>query len=221
MTHNATPHRLCAGTSWCICNGQAVFLDLTRDRYFCLADALDRSFRRWSAGAPLAAAELDQLITTGVLEPGGGGGTAAAVHPPAVRDLASEHPHRRALPDVAAAIALQLCARRALGRMPLANIVSGLEARRHGESDRQDEARLRRVAGAFVASAALLRAHDQCLPRAIAARRLCDRLGQAAALIFGVRINPFAAHSWVQSDDAVIVGDLETVRLYTPILVIA
>lgn len=221
MTEPVSPHSLRADTSWCRCNGQAVFLDLAHDRYFRLTDALDQSFQRWSAGEPITAAELEQLVESGVLARGEGGAMAATIHPPARRDLAHARPHRQTLADIASAVALQLRARYALARMPLARIVAGLEAHHEGRGGRPDEARLRRVAGAFVASAALLRAHDQCLPRAIAARRLCNRLGQAAALVFGVRIDPFAAHSWVQSGDAVIVGDLETVRLYTPILAIA
>lgn len=215
----SSTHSLRAGVSWCLCGDQAVFLDLPRDRYFCLSGALDPSFRRWSAGEPLASAELGRLVAAGILEPGGPGATAAIMPAAPARDLATDS---HTLRDIAAAIALQLGARRALKRFPLSNIVSRLAARHHASlADRQDDALLRRVAGAFVASATLLRAHDQCLPRAIAARHLCDRLGQAAALVFGVRINPFAAHSWVQSGDAVVVGDLETVRLYTPILVIA
>jgi len=142
-----------SGLSWCVCAGQAVFLDLTSNRYFCLPEVPDGLFRRWAAGEILAPDELAPLLDCGVIKT-------------------------------------------------------------------EDEAVLRRVAGAYVTSAMLLRADDQCLPRAIAARRLCQRLGQQAALIFGVRLEPFAAHSWVQCGDAVIVGELENVRLYTPILVL-
>ena len=83
-----------------------------------------------------------------------------------------------------------------------------------------DKDRARAVADAFRAAATVLRAEDQCLPRAIAARWMCDRYKLDAALVFGVRLDPFAAHSWVQVGDAVIVGDLEQVRLFTPILVV-
>lgn len=222
MPQIAPPHSLRAGLSWCLCNGQPVFLDLARDRYFCLPAALDPSFRRWSTGAPFASEALDRLVACGILESGGPGPTPATPHPPALRDLATTRPHGHTLSDIVAAIALQFAARRALKRAPLSAIVARLEARRPGTlADGDDESPLRRVAGAFVASAVLLRAQDQCLPRAIAAMRLCHHLGQPAALVFGVRINPFAAHSWVQWKDAVVVGDLETVRLYTPILVVA
>ncbi|WP_066823705.1 lasso peptide biosynthesis B2 protein [Sphingomonas mali] len=211
-----------AGIAWCLCARQAVFLDLARDRYFCLPEALDLSFRRWAAGEAPTPADLARLVACGVAEPDAREPVAATSHAAPTLDLATDLPRRQTVRDIAAAVVLQLGARRALARSPLSTIISGIEARRlvMTANDR-DEARLRRVAGAFAASAAILRAHDQCLPRAIAARRLCDRLDQAAALVFGVRLSPFAAHCWVQSGDAVVTGDLEVVRLYTPILVVA
>jgi hypothetical protein len=209
------------GLSWCICAGQAVFLDLTRNRYFCLPEASDGLFRRWAAGETLAPDELTLLATCGVVE-AGQGGPAPAAHPlPATRDHALDGAGGGRITDVMAAITGQLRAQCWLKLRPMARIAARLATERAGSTARApDEARQRQVAGAFVTSAMLLRAADQCLPRAIAARRLCQRHGQEAALVFGVRLNPFAAHSWVQCGDAVIVGDLENVRLYTPILVL-
>jgi hypothetical protein len=37
--------------------------------------------------------------------------------------------------------------------------------------------------------------------------------------IFGVKLEPFAAHCWVQSGDTVLNDTVEVVRQYTPILV--
>ncbi|WCM26347.1 lasso peptide biosynthesis B2 protein [Sphingomonas sp. QA11] len=209
-----------AGVSWCICARQAVFLDLTRDRYFCLPEALDDIFQRWVAGEAIDATARDALIAAGVAESGSGSLPMAARHAAAMRDLALGM-RARSIRDVLAAIAGQLLARHRLKRRSLASIVTNGMALRTGRAgDVRDETVLRKVAGAFVTSGMLLRAADQCLPRAIAAGRLCRRHGQEVALIFGVRLNPFAAHSWVQSGDAVVVGDLEQVRLYTPILVV-
>lgn len=210
-----------SGLSWCICTRQAVFLDLARDRYFCLPEALDGAFRRWAAGEQIAPADQDLLAGCGVLEPGDGGCATPACHPPALNDLAIDRASHGSIPDVLAAILGQIRAWWWLKRLPIASIVSRLTTRSPGASSQaQGETRLREIAAAFATGAMLLRAADQCLPRAIAAWRLCSRHGQDVALIFGVRLNPFAAHSWVQSGDAVIVGDLEQVRLYTPILVI-
>ena len=214
-------HRLRSGLSWCICAGQAVFLDLPRNRYFCLPEIPNGLFRRWAAGETLAPRELTSLLACGVVETGREAGAAATCHPAPMRDHGLEGARSGSTADVMAAIVGQLRAQCWLKLRPMARIAACRAGGRARPTDQmQDEARQRRVAGAFAASAMLLRAADQCLPRAIAARRLCQRHGQEAALVFGVRLNPFAAHSWVQCGDAVIVGDLENVRLYTPILVL-
>ncbi|HEU0094973.1 MAG TPA: lasso peptide biosynthesis B2 protein [Rhizomicrobium sp.] len=209
------------GFSWCICAEQAVFLDLTRDRYLCLPEALDRAFQRWATGEALSPAEHDALIATSILEPGAGERTPVTWYEPAQCDQAIGSASGGYFRDILAAVAGQLRARRWLRHRSIANIVSFLEQERANAPGTQDDERHRqRIASAFVSSAMLLRAADQCLPRAIAAWRICQHHGIEAALILGIRVNPFAAHSWVQAGDAVIVGDYERVRLYTPILVL-
>lgn len=208
-----------AGLSWCICARQAVFLDLLRDRYFCLPDMLDGLFQRWASGETIDGAAGQALIAAGVAEAGSGPLPTATLHRVATRDLASGA-QSQSLGDTLGAIAGHLHARRRLRRHSLASLIAGNVADASDVPRMIQEAVLRRIAGAFATSAMVLRAADQCLPRAIAAKRLCRRRGQDVALIFGVRLHPFAAHSWVQAGDAVIVGDLEQVRLYTPILVV-
>ncbi len=228
MPHGHAPFRrilmsltLRPGLSWCLCAGRAVFMDLASNRYFCLPEKTDGLFRRWAAGEMLVPDELAPLLGCGVIMTGEGGRKVATTHPAAAQDYALGNAHRGAAIDVVAAVTGQLRARCWLKLRPMASIAARLASECPSAAvDAQDEARQRRVAGAFVTSAMLLRADDQCLPRAIAARRLCQRHGQEAALVFGVRLEPFAAHSWVQCGDAVIVGELENVRLYTPILVL-
>lgn len=210
-----------AGLSWCVCARQAVFLDLEGNRYFRLPETLDGLFQRWAAGEEIDPVDLTHLVARGVIESGDRGPVPPTRHLPALRDLALDNRRRAPLRQVAAAIGGQLHARRTLKRHSMASIVARLTAERATVAERaQDEGRQRSVASAFVTSGMLLRAADECLPRAIAARRLCQRLGLDAALVFGVRLHPFAAHSWVQAGDGVIVGDLENVRLYTPILMV-
>jgi hypothetical protein len=214
--------RLRAGLSWCLCDGRSVFLDLARDRYFCLPHESERIFQAWAAGEAVSMPALDRLVAGGLLAGGEAGSREPAACPPALRDLAEERPGRARALDVAAAAAGQLHARFSLRRTPVAILLARLAAARSAQShDRHpNEGRAREVARAFRNAAMVLRAEDQCLPRAIAARWLCDRRKLDAALVLGVRLDPFAAHSWVQAGDAVIVGDLEQIRLFTPILVV-
>lgn len=206
------------GLSWCICARQAVFLDLRNDRYFCLPGTLDSLFQHWIAGNAITCEEQAMLVGCGVAEIGGAGRMTPALYPAPERDHASGNPPPAILDILAAAVG-QLRARRRLRRRPLAGILAQIGTA-EVRPDANDETVQRRIAGAFAASATLLRAADQCLPRAIAARHICHLKGQNAALIFGVRLHPFAAHSWVQSGGGVVVGGFEQARLFTPILVV-
>jgi hypothetical protein len=213
------------GLSWCLCAGRAVFLDLPRDRYFCLPPGDDEAFRSWAAngakGVPQAA--LERLAAKAVLSPGKQEHRLPAQIEAATRDLALLAGDRPRLADIGHALVAQLRARRAVRRRPLATSVRHLP---HPAADRlaaeQDiAAQAHRIARVFEATALLLRKADQCLPRALAAQALCVRRGIPSALVFGVRLEPFSAHCWVQWEDAVIVGGLEEVRMFTPILVVS
>ncbi len=205
--------------SWCRCAGQAVFLDLEGDRYFCLPEPLDAIFQCWAAGEAIDRDAHAALVAAGVAGADPVQRPQGASFPIATRDLAHAGPGRATWIS-AQAIAGQLRAKHWLRRRPLANILRRIPTPAVPAARPLDEASLQTIAGAFATSAMILRVADQCLPRAIAAARLCWHRGLDAALILGVRLHPFAAHSWVQSGDAVVVGDLEQVRLYTPILVV-
>jgi hypothetical protein len=79
---------------------------------------------------------------------------------------------------------------------------------------------IEQIAAASAAASLLTRSHDRCLVRALAAHSMCIKSGIGAKLVFGVIAHPFTAHCWVQLGNAVLVGDYEQARLYTPILVI-
>lgn len=217
------PLRLRDGVSWCLCAGRAVFLDLERDRFFCLPPDRDAAFRSWAQGTePPSATRLEPLRQCGLLIPGEDGSQplAPAKLVGATRDLAAESEGTATLYDIATAILAQHCASRLLRRRSLQAILAAPETQPGSLSVGDAAARARRLAAAFAASALILRTADRCLPRAIAMRSLCHRAGLRPLLVFGVRRDPFAAHCWVQLDDAVLVGELEQVRLFTPILVV-
>lgn len=214
--------RLRDGVSWCLCAGRAVFLDLERDRFFCLSPDRDAAFRSWAQGVePGAAPAFEQLCQSGLLVPDANGGQlpAPATLIEATCDLAIDPRGKARLGDIAGAVLAQYRASRRLRCLSLQAILAASRAPR-SISAGDAIARAGYLAAAFSAAGLLLRTADRCLPRAIAMRDRCHRAGIAPALVFGVRRDPFAAHCWVQLEDAVLVGDLEQVRLFTPILVV-
>lgn len=63
-------------------------------------------------------------------------------------------------------------------------------------------------------------AHGRCLFQALALARFLQYYRASALWVIGVRVRPWAAHSWVQQDDLVLDGTPESVRGYTPILAV-
>ena len=89
-----------------------------------------------------------------------------------------------------------------------------------GRRPRNQQKVIEAIAAASSAVSYIFRAHNRCLVRALAVHSICTRRGVRPKLVFGVNAHPFAAHCWVQLDDAVVVGGFEQARLYTPILVL-
>ena len=63
-------------------------------------------------------------------------------------------------------------------------------------------------------------AHGRCLFQALALARFLQYYRVPALWIIGVRVRPWAAHSWVQQGDLILDGTPESVREYTPILAV-
>ena len=59
-----------------------------------------------------------------------------------------------------------------------------------------------------------------CLQDSLALREWLARRGAGAALVLGVRLDPFAAHSWIQLGDMVLNDSADRVSAYTPILAV-
>jgi hypothetical protein len=60
--------------------------------------------------------------------------------------------------------------------------------------------------------------HRRCLFHSLALVSFLSRYGVYGDFVMGVRIEPWAAHSWVQAGEYVLDGTPEQVRFFTPIL---
>lgn len=215
------------GLSFCLIGGDAVFLDVTRDRYFGLTIGTGRCFARLvNGGAPEADDErlIARLVGDAILTPVGRDEAPTPCPRPAigaslldeVGDLPwSLGPSLHALGGLARA-------RLALRLGSLAHVLDALASRKAAFDDgqRPSAAVLRRVAAAFEASALAVSPLDACLPRSIAMARWLLRLGQPATLVVGVKLRPFQAHCWVQCGDRLVSDRIDAVRNFTPILLV-
>jgi hypothetical protein len=213
--------RLRDNIHWCVTGGRAIFLDTAADRYFGLPDAANSAFLRLASGSD-AVAVLDALGALRepglLLEDSDCAQLRAFEHAsPAMHDLEVD-PGRPLSPFATACLLMtEIRVSWLLRTRPLAEVIG--RACRPGRKSRlgPDRRQLDALARAAAASTLLLRATDRCLVRALAVQKACRCLGADTKLVFGVRTNPFGAHSWVQLGEGVVVGEFEQVRLYTPI----
>jgi len=135
-------------------------------------------------------------------------------------DLSQEACGEARLIDIGRSLLAQRRATSLIRRGKLASAVAAIggEPKRRKAPGRNPDAAVRRIAAAFASTPLTMRKAKQCLPRALAAAVLCRAAGAAPTLVFGVQLEPFAAHCWLQWNDAVIVGDLEQARMFAPIL---
>lgn len=73
------------------------------------------------------------------------------------------------------------------------------------------------VAQAYARVRILVPAKRLCVPDSLALARSLWRRGITADVYFGVRLNPFLAHAWVQRGDLLLSDKLNTVGEYTPV----
>lgn len=205
-----------AGITYCLCDDRAVFLDIHADRYFCLPSALNETFVRTVIhGDALRSTDAEQLLALGIrdLVPG-----EYSLRPNAVPLPAAEIAPSDPATSLLWVGATHWLVRSRLKRWPFARLIAHERQRtppRYRETSHQKLASLH---AAFRSASLWIGEADQCLARSIAFRMLAFRLGVAPTLVIGVKLDPFAAHCWVQTDDRVASDSLEHVRGFTPIL---
>jgi hypothetical protein len=210
----------------CQCGDAVILLDLEADRYFQLAGATAAAVIASDGHVlPSDLPDVGRLLARGLL--------VAADEAPAetssltialpLCDVLADAPVHAPLVEAARAAWLQLRATRALRRHRLADILAamGMRHRPPAPAPAADFSKARATAAAFARSALLVGSADRCLARSLALVAMGHRAGIRPTLVFGVTADPFAAHCWVQLDDAVLTGDLDSVRQFTPILALS
>lgn len=220
-------YQIADAVSYCEIDGQLVFLDLEADRYFRLSTALEDAFRRFvqtgdtesDARADLAKHRI--LIDAPDGEPPVPSPTVATPERSALERLPSSKGSALiALPEVAATVAwIQRQLR--MQRVPLALLVRNAAVYRERKAlcatGAIDEARLLRAVDQFNRARLLVPIEPRCLLDSMSLVRFLARRGLYAQLIFGVSIDPFAAHCWLQRRDLVLNDSVGNVAAHTPI----
>lgn len=73
------------------------------------------------------------------------------------------------------------------------------------------------LARGFAASRPFVPARRACVPDSLALASCLWRRGASADVFFGVRLDPFAAHCWVQAGSILLSDPLDIVSEFTPV----
>lgn len=219
------PFRLRNNLHWCDSFGRAVFLDLSRDRYFCLPASLNEAFLQCARDDEESqiSRKYSLLVECGILvevdskkQRFGRAVIEAVTH-----DFSTERSSYINVLRLACELRSELLVSRSLRKQPLLQVIEAVRRQPINTCEPSDGASALEAIVATVNSAAFFtRSHDRCLVRALVAHTACKNRGFKSKLVFGVIANPFAAHCWVQLGTTVLVGGFERSRLYVPILVV-
>ena len=201
--------------SFGLVDGRPIFMDEQSDAYFQLGRQEEAGFlKEVGKRSPLAPGNPACTSAFGLADV-----QIVRADPPAPRgSVVDELPPlgRPSVRDVLRAGKLTLAARSEIARQPISRVLSGLTAPRPGSEAGDalaDEARK------FLAARRLIPLSPNCLSDSLALLRW---LGPAPGLrlIFAVKLDPFAAHCWVQLHELLINERPDVVEAFRPVRVI-
>lgn len=204
--------------SFCFIGERAVLLDLEADRYFLLAGeplraVCDAMVGRLAGGCELRFAGLGDRP---LLVPGKKGVAPVTATIPLCSAL--EAPTGASGEFSVRDVFIAQCRTSfALRLRGLRGAIMRWRAVRPAGLPRHGSEAAQALAQFYAAKRALVPLRRSCVPDSLALLRLLWRHGQDADLLFGVRLNPFAAHCWIQAGDQVLSDPLSNVVDFTPV----
>lgn len=209
--------------SFAMVDGRAIFLDLRRDRYLALAGASARAFSLLSSNprAPLPAETAAGLLATGLFLTASGPATFLPAEMP--RPVQGPGAGGNGAPPLADLVQTWLLlgqARRALRSRPLATIIGEQRGRNVARTPCRTSEEVVALARRFERARTWVPIKPGCLQDSLALNNWLARRNAFPSLVLGVKLDPFAAHCWVQLGETVLNDAPDKVSAFTPILAI-
>jgi hypothetical protein len=224
---------------WCIADKHLVFLDLKRDKYLgldradTLAAASSLLVKQDEVGSSTIAIPrrpttdvVNELVEAGLLTLDSAmGRRPRAISPPIPEDeLALDSRSSASTRSYLQASRFVLAEVRALLKLRLSsmeNIIekaSGRKRRHRAKASNSSLAQYPLLVQTFLRHRRLVPMPYSCLFDSLALLEFLAINGLFPSWVFGVRMNPFAAHCWLQEGRTVLNDTADAVRNYTPIL---
>lgn len=212
----------------CIANERVALLDLVADRYYCvppkaemvIKNLIDRERVRIE---PIEA--LHPLLSRGLLiETNVPGLRLTEIAVPTPTESVFDHEDCKVnVWSLGRSVSTRIASSINMNRRPVHRVIDEVSARK-GEGIRRAggdfEPDISAMAWSFIASRRIISKQDKCLPWSVAMVNYLSRFCFFPDLVIGVKMDPFAAHAWVQHRGLVLSDTAEAVLPYTPILAI-
>jgi hypothetical protein len=201
--------------------GRPVFMDERHDSYFLLEESTEAEF-------------LDLIESEGTLEAGGSASLRSALGAPhgSPRIALARPPHagRSLLDEIGAASRARIRdalsvglllrrARSAIATKPIRDILFDLAHGMTTARQQVGDGEIVRDAGRFIAARRVVPHASNCLTDSLALVHWLER-PRGVLLVFGVKLEPFGAHCWVQLGDLLLNDRLDTIAQFRPVRVI-
>lgn len=208
----------------CRIDSSYVFLDVLDGRYFLLRGNSASSFDRYLDGVH-SSSDISLLLQSRILSDEHETNISAPITTFHHQDCSE--PQKSLLFEVAfeppiyltvQSMVAQYNARRILRHKSFFDVIRYASELKVADVNEDDTTYLPFVA-AMARTSRYISAKEQCLPRALALRKILARNKLNSKLIFGVKL-PFSAHCWLQRGSTVLTDTVDQVVSYKPILVI-
>lgn len=226
---------------WCLTNQHLVFLDLKRDKYLCLDQgdtlAISSALKGWPVSELLDRSEdsrlnersdklAGELLQIGVLttdEYAGKVLSAAEVKmaDQSLLDDSTDYTARMSPRHSLYFFSATTLAAAKLRRQSILHLVEQNQRRRiraFAQWSNFDFSRARALTATFMAYRPLFPIKYRCLFDSLALADYLARYRIFPTWVFGVRMDPFAAHCWIQHDTVVLNDSMDHIRNFTPIM---
>jgi hypothetical protein len=237
------PYLLSAHSYVCIADDYAVFLDLKHDKYTALEPADTRTLpslirgwpctekptaAEWKAPTQSSAEIVQMLLDEGLVtdnEATGKAATPIALKPaPSSISAVTGHFPRVGFADFFNFVTAWLITTAMLRLLPLRLSVARVRRRKernHSTAEQFDVQTAHRLMMAyFILRPNFFSNADACLRDSLTFVEFLSRYGLYPTWIFGVKMNPFAAHAWVQDGCMVLNDHTPHVNRFIPIMAI-
>jgi Transglutaminase-like superfamily len=225
MTHYAVRDDL----SFCRVGEQFVFLDINNDRYFRLPQPLEQALVSHLEGNGTSDLDISGLIERNILvdQPGSTVVGRRSIKP-ALRSAMEAPPAKQKIRafELLEVLAIVLHTRLELKLFALKHVLDGLGADRHIQPVQTTPPtallahRLSDAAAVYRRARLYVPVDMCCLLDSIAMAKFLRRRQLHVHVVFGVALDPFSAHCWVQADDLVLNDTVGNVDSHTPIRVV-